>query len=129
MKTTITKTVTETQTLCDHCGKPVIYSEQSCIVCGKCACHECFTEQLVVMELDKFPKFWPVNASMPTFHAYACVQCSNKLTRRFGEVKSRTDRLNSQCEGWYKWYLGQIELMNEWKENAEKRHAQEANRP
>ncbi len=120
VKTTVTKTVTEEQTLCDHCGKLVIYSEQACIVCGKCACHECFHKNLIELELGKFPKFWPPLESLPGFHAYACVDCSNKLTRRFIAVKSKTERHNEQCKRWHAWYLEQIKILNEWKDKAEK---------
>lgn len=124
MKKTITKTVTETETFCDHCGNLVTYSEQACIVCGKFACHECFHTHLVVLELNQFPKFWPVNSSMPTFHAYSCPTCSNKITRRFAAVKSRTDHYNEQCKQWHKWYLEQIEVLRIWKDQAEKNHSQ-----
>lgn len=115
MRTTVTKTVTEEQIICDHCGKPVIYSEQSCVVCGKAACHECVHQHLVELSFQGFPKFWPVLASVPTFHAYACVTCRNKLTRRFAAVKAKTDRANAQCAKWHLWYLKQIEILNKWK--------------
>lgn len=121
MKTIVTKTVTETQTLCDHCGKPIIYSEQACIVCGKCACHECFHDKLVEMRLYKFPRFWPPNNGLPHFDAYACKGCSNKITRLFDTLRKRTEKHNYQCNEWHNWYLKQIKLLNELKEKAEKR--------
>lgn len=120
MKTIVTKTVTETQTLCDHCGKVIIYSEQACLVCGRCACHECFHTCLLTLELETFPKFWPLDASLPTFHSYACPGCKNKLTRRFSALKSKTERCNDQCQRWHSWYLAQIKLLNEWKDKADK---------
>lgn len=112
MKKTVTKTVTETQTLCDHCGKELIYSEQACIVCRKCACHDCFLTHLVELRLDKFPKFWPPTAGIKSFHAYACPTCSNAVTRRFAAVKRTLAKRNAQCEAWHHWYLKEIEALS-----------------
>ncbi len=124
MKKTITKTVTETQSFCDHCGKPVVYSEQGCIVCGKLACHECFHTHLTELRLDQFPAFWPPLKGLPRFDAYACKGCSNKITRRFHAVKGKTERINAQCKGWFKWYCSQIETLVKWQNKAAKNNAQ-----
>jgi len=122
MRTTITKTVQSEQINCDHCGKEVVYSAQACIVCGQYACNDCFQEKLTCLDLEKFPKFWPPLQSIPTFHAYACKTCSNKITRRFNALAGLTARRNEQCERWHRWYLKQIKLLLEWQAKADKKH-------
>ena len=122
MKKLITKTITAEQSFCDHCGKEVIYSEQVCIVCGKVACHECSHERLVRLELTEFPKFWPPLQSLPTFLAYACTKCSNKITRRFDWLKAKTQKRSAACEEWYKWYVEQIACLNQWRDKAVHKH-------
>ena len=122
MRKNVEKTVTETQTFCDHCGNPVVYSEQACVVCGKVACHDCFPDKLVTLRLDQFPKFWPVNTGMDVFDSYSCPTCSNEITQLFSEVKSLTEERNKICHGWYRWYFDSINKLNKLRHDAEKAH-------
>jgi len=120
MKKTITKTITETATFCDHCGKQVHYSEQLCVVCGKAACNACFADKLDTLKLDSFPKFWPPSLGVH-FHAYACHGCANEITELFNEVKSKTAKANAQCLEWERWYRDSVLRLNKLQEQAEKK--------
>lgn len=125
MKTKVTITKDETKITCDHCGAEVVYSGSFCIVCGRHFCSTCYATKVNCIDLcssvglPKFPKFYPFNVGIQTFHAYACKACSNKITRRVAEIGKLTQERNENCRQWYEWHRDALRELNEWKEKAE----------
>lgn len=81
MKTTKTETVETVQIICDHCGEPVHYSGNQCIVCGKHACEKCFIYKLRVLEIKgpRFEGLWHYQPDVPSVEA--CPGCENSITK------------------------------------------------
>jgi hypothetical protein len=69
------------------------------------------------MELDRFPRFWPVNLGVGTFYAVHCNDCSNETTALFYETQSKLKKHDEQCERLTKWYRGQLKKLNDLLEN------------
>lgn len=84
-----TKQITVTETLCDVCGAPTIYSGQYCIVCGKHVCQKC--DNLRFLDVQG-PKYFMLTDYAPDVpRCRACPNCHNEITRGITKLKARVE--------------------------------------
>jgi hypothetical protein len=82
-----TKQITVREILCDDCGKPVQFSGQYCIVCGKHFCQLC--DKMIFLDFDG-PKYLMLTHFAPDVpRCRACPTCKSEITRGIKALKER----------------------------------------
>ena len=95
MKTT--KQVTVTETLCDECGKPTVFANTFCIVCGKYFCQLC--DKRVFYDF-KTPAYFHLSGygSCQSPYVRACPGCKSEITVGMKRLKEIVERWESDRE-------------------------------